>query len=337
MTRAAFVGIGHALPERRVTSTDIEDRVRGGIDPRLIRSGVIESLSGVRERRHAPAGTASSDLAAQAAHRALDDAHLDPEDIDLLIFAAASHDISEPATSNVVQVKTGCVNASVVDIKNACNSFVNALDLAAAAIETGRAKRVLIATGEILSLFIDYDIKGVRELRTKFAALTLGDGGGAAVLEAVDSGNRGVYAGAFMSDGSQWELSTLLAGGTLMGRDTSRSFFECDSSALQDLAVRTVPPVFKNALASVGWTPDDVDLVVSHQVSIGIFERILPVISIPIERAMITVDRYGNTAAASIPLALSTAQEEGRLKRGDKVALVGAAAGWSVGVIPVIW
>lgn len=335
--RAAFAGIGHVLPERCVTSTEIEDRLREGLDARLMRAGVIESLSGVRERRHAEAGTTSSDLAAEAAMRALDDAGMIPGDIDMLIFAAASHDISEPATANIVQVKTGCFNASAMDVKNACNSFVNGLDIASGMIETGRATRVLIATGEVLSCFIDYDIKGVPDLRTKFAGLTLGDAGAAAVLEAVETGDRGVYPGKFMTDGTKWDLSTILAGGTLMIHDMSRGFFECKSSELQDLAVSTLPPVIKNALWSVGWTIDDVDLVVPHQVSQAVIERIGDIMGVPVDNRVVTVDRYGNTAAASIPLALSTAKDEGRVKRGDKVLLVGGAAGWSAGVIPIIW
>ena len=335
--RAAFAGIGHVLPERIVASTELEDRVREGIDDRLMRAGIVESLSGVRERRHAPEGTTSSDLAAQAGLRAIADAGLIPGDIDMLIFAAASHDISEPATANIVQVKTGCFNASVLDVKNACNSFVNALDIAASAIETGRATRVLIATGEILSIFIDYDITGVRELRTKFAGLTLGDAGAAAVLEPVESGHRGVFPGKFMSDGSKWELSTILSGGTLMGRDASKSYFECHSSELQELAVTTLPPVIKDALWSVGWSVDDIDLAIPHQVSRAVIERLSDIMGVPISKCMVTVDRFGNTAAASIPLALSTARDEGRLKRGDKVLLVGGAAGWSAGVVPIVF
>lgn len=335
--RAVFAGIGHVLPDNLVTSNQIEERVRAGLDERLMRAGVIESLSGVRERRHAPAGTISSDLAAAAALRALDDAGMTPNDIDLLIFAAASHDISEPATANIVQVKTGCFNASVVDVKNACNSFINGLDFASSVIETGRAERVLVACGEVLSPFIDYDIEGVRDLRTKFAALTLGDGGAAAVLEVDDSGTRGVFPGKFMSDGSHWELSTILAGGTLMTHDFSRSYFECRSSELQDLAVSTLPPVIKDALFSAGWSIDDVDLFVPHQVSRAVIERLCSVFAMSTDRCMITVDRYGNTAAASIPVALSTAKDEGRLQRGDKVLLIGGAAGWSAGVMPLVW
>ncbi len=335
--RAAIAGIGHVLPERTVTSTEIEDRVREGIDERLMRAGVIEGLAGVRQRHHVEPGTTSSDLAAQAAIKALDDAGMVPEDIDTLIFAAASHDISEPATANIVQVKSGCCNAAVVDVKNACNSFINGLDFASSLIETGRAERVLVANGEVLSPFINYDIKGIRDLRTKFAALTLGDGGAAAVLTPEDSGARGIYPGKFMSDGSHWELSTILAGGTLMIHDFSRGFFECHSSELQDLAVTTLPPVIKDALFSVGWTIDDVDLFVPHQVSLSVIERLCNVFAMTTERCMITVDRYGNTAAASIPLALSTAKAEGRLHRGDKVLLIGGAAGWSAGVMPIVW
>ena len=335
--RAAVAGIGHFLPERTVTSNEIEDRVRQGLDERLMRAGVIESLAGVRERQHVEEGTTSSDIAALAALKAIEDAGMTPADIDMLIFAAASHDISEPATANIVQVKSGCCNASVVDVKNACNSFINGLDFASSIIETGRAERVLVVNGEVLSPFINYDIRGVRDLRTKFAALTLGDAAAAAVLVPDETGTRGIYPGKFMSDGSHWELSTILAGGTLMVRDFSRSYFECHSSELQDLAVSTLPPVIKDALFSVGWTIDDVDLFVPHQVSLSVIDRLCNVLGITNERAMITVDRYGNTAAASIPLALSTAQAEGRLHRGDKVLLVGGAAGWSAGVMPLVW
>jgi 3-oxoacyl-[acyl-carrier-protein] synthase-3 len=187
-------------------------------------------------------------------------------------------------------------------------------------------------------MFVDYEINGIRELRTKFAGLTLGDAGAAAVIEAVEeAGDRGVYAGKFMSDGTHWEKSTILAGGTLMGHDMTHGYFECESSELQDLAVSTIPPMVKDALWSVGWSVDDIDLVVPHQVSLGVIHRILGIFDVPIERCMATVVRYGNTAAASIPLALSTARDEGRLHRGDKVLIVGGAAGWSVGVVPIVW
>jgi 3-oxoacyl-[acyl-carrier-protein] synthase-3 len=335
--RAAFAGIGHFLPDRVVTSTEIEDRVRASVGERVMKAGIIEALSGVRERHYAETGTTSSDLASAAALRALDDAGLTPSDIDMLIFASASHDISEPATANIVQVKTGCFNASVLDVKNACNSFVNALDMASAAIETGRANRVLIATGEVLSLWVNYDIKGIRDLKTKFAALTLGDAGAAAVIEGVEGGERGVYPGKFMSDGTHWELSTIMSGGTLMGHDASRTYFECQSSELQDLAVTTLPPVIKAALWSVGWSVADLDLMIPHQVSRSVIERLCDVFDAPLDRCMVTLDRYGNTAAASIPAALSTAKDEGRLKRGDKVLLIGGAAGWSGGVVPIVW
>ncbi len=335
--RAAFSGIGHFLPDDRVLSSEIEDRVRENLDDRLMRSGVIEGLSGIRERRHAEPGTTSSDLAAKAAINALDASDYTADDIDMLIFASASQDITEPATANILQVKTECFNASAVDIKNACNSFVNALDLAASAIETGRAERVLIASGEMLSIAIDWDISGVKDLRTKFAALTLGDAGAAAVLDTVETGDRGVYPGKFITDGTHWELSTILAGGTLMGRDLSRSYFECQSSALQDLAISTLPAVIKDALYSVGWSIDDVDLFVPHQVSTAVIQTVAEMLGVPVERRVVTVDRFGNTAAASIPLALSTAHSEGRVKRGDKILLVGGAAGWSAGVIPIVW
>lgn len=332
---AIITGLGHYLPEQAVSSAEVERRIQSnGWQPP---AGRLERLTGVTSRRYADPSLASSDLAAAAALLALSDAALQPNDIDVLIFASATHDIAEPATSNLVQVKTGCMNAHTLDVKNACNSFLNALDLAASLIQTGRARRILIASGEMLSPVINWHIQDSQDYQLKFAGLTLGDGGGACVLEASPDPVRGLLPGRFFSAGQHWELSTVLSGGSLLKHDASHMYFECRSNELLALAAQHLPPLIERTLAEIGWTPQDVQLVVPHQVSMTIVHALCATFNYPLERTMVTLDQLGNLAAASIPVALSLARQRGLLSPGDKVLLIGSAAGFSAAVIPMIY
>jgi acyl-CoA:acyl-CoA alkyltransferase len=334
--RALITGTGRYVPDEVWTSDMVEARVAECSGGRRIPKGIIRLASGVVERRYAPDGMWSSELAARAAQRAMTAAGIEPRDVDLLIFASASHDVAEPATANMVQLALGCDRAAVMDVKNACNSFLNGLDVAQAFIETGRAPRVVVATGECLSPTIKWDVGGADDLPSRLAALTLGDAGAACVLEASAAPERGVLRGAFESDGSHWELSTVLAGGSRYGAAPERMFFECRSTKLQHLAVTRIPALVTDVLMKLDWALEDVALVVPHQVSTSVIERIVSLMGYPLDRCMITLDRYGNTAAASIPFALDLAIEEGRVAAGDKVLLVGGAAGFSAAVIPLI-
>ena len=142
--------------------------------------------------------------------------------------------------------------------------------------------------------------------------------------------------GAFESDGRHWELSTVLGGGSRYGAAPERMFFECRSTKLQQLAVTRIPALVTDVLMKLDWALDDVALVVPHQVSRSVIERVASLLGYPLDRCMVTLDRFGNTAAASIPFALDLAIEEGRVAAGDKVLLVGGAAGFSAAVIPLI-
>ncbi|MCD5313291.1 3-oxoacyl-ACP synthase III family protein [Kineosporia babensis] len=328
---------GHAIPDGVITSAEIEALVTERSPNFTMPTGLVERLTGVSERRHAPKGTPSSDLAAQAGLAALRNADVDPLSVDLLIYSSASHDVSEPATSAIVQHKMGARNATFADIKNACNSFLNGLDFASAAIETGRARRVLVVAGEVLSPTINWSIDSSLDLRKKLAALTLGDAGGAVLLEASEDEGRGLLPGRFVSDGSQWELSTVLAGGTLMPHDNSRYYFECDSAGLQALAIEHIPPLIEKTIAELGWGLDEVRRIFPHQVSKGVTQALCSAIGYPQDQVSVTLDRYGNNAAASIPVALSLASEQGLISKGDKLLLVCGAAGFTAGVLPVIW
>jgi 3-oxoacyl-[acyl-carrier-protein] synthase-3 len=335
---ALVTGVGHFLPARDVTSAEVEARVTECSDGFRLPRGLIELLTGVASRRFAGPGEASSDLAAAAGLRALDNAAVDPLAIDLVIFASASHDVAEPATANILQEKLGCTAAAVFDVKNACNSFLNGLDVAHAFIQTGRASRVLVAAGEKLSPTINWVVRDKADLAIKLAAFTLGDGGGACVIEGSErTERRGLLPALFLSEGQHWELSTILGGGTRYGADPERQFFECRSAELQGLAVGNLPGLITKAVESVGWSLDDVDRIIPHQVSRSVIDQISELLGIPTSLSELTLDRFGNTAAASIPIALSLAVGQGRIRRGDKVLLVGGAAGFSAGVIPVIW
>jgi len=334
--RALITGTGRFAPEDVWTSEMVEARVNAHSDGWQIPKGIIRLATGVNERHYAPPAMCASDLAAAAATRAMAAAGIEPRDVDLLIFASASHDVAEPATANMVQIALGCDRAAVMDVKNACNSFLNGLDVAQAFIETGRAPRVVVAAGECLSPTIKWNIAGSDELPVRLAALTLGDAGAACVLEASAAPERGLLRGAFESDGNHWELSTVLGGGSRYGADPDRMFFECRSTKLQQLAVTRIPALVSDVLMKLDWAIEDVKLVVPHQVSSAVIDRIASLLEYPIERCMVTLDRFGNTAAASIPFALDLAIEEGRAGAGDKVLLVGGAAGFSAAVIPLI-
>ena len=331
----ALAGIGRSLPERVVGSVEIEQLVGERSDDFRLPQGLVRLLSGVDERRYAREDETSSDLAAAAAAGALEMAGVEPADVDLVIFAGASHDVSEPATANLVQVKTRCRNAAVFDVKNACNSFLNAIDVATAVIETRRCHTVLVASGEVLSPTVRWNFGRGDDIKSQLAALTLGDAGGACLIS--DGGAGRIHPGCFMSDGAHWELSTIMGGGTLMRHDVSRMYFECDSSRLFEVSAKHIPAVVERALGQAGWTVDDVDLVVPHQASRSIIQLIAAEMGFPASRCEMTLDRFGNTAAASIPVALATAVAEGRVRTGDRILLVGGAAGFSAGVIAVEW
>jgi 3-oxoacyl-(acyl-carrier-protein) synthase III len=332
---SVIAGVGKYIPEKVMTSEYIEKAV--GFEEKFnMPIGTIEKITGVRERRYVNDAQISSDMAYEASKVALETAGVTPEELDVVIFASASHDIAEPATANILQAKLGAINAHCLDTKNACNSFLNGMDIMDAFMKTGRCRVGLVAAGEVLSKFVNWDIETVGELGLGFSAFTLGDGGGAVVLKAEDDEGRGIHKTIFRTDGRAWELATIKGGGTLCPFDTSQNYFVSRSADINRLAIRHIPPIIKSLIMSNGWELGDVDLVVPHQVTRSITERLMRIVGLPLEKAMITLDKYGNSAAASIPMALADAVEEGRVKTGSKVMLVGGASGFSVGVVMVV-
>ncbi len=335
--KATIEGIAYYLPEQRVTSEEVERRVYDTTQFRIPK-GLIERLTGTASRCYREDGTQASDLAVNAAKLALDQSSMDANDIDLLIFASCAQDITEPATANILQEKLEARNAQVFDVKNACNSFLNGIDIAESHIRAGKARTALVAVGETLSLGINWNIQSIEELRTNMAALTLGDAGAAAVLRGdPDANGRGILTSHFESYGDHWRWATLLAGGSMHQLSPEHAYFSGNSRKLRDAAVEYIPAAVKRLLDRVGWKPEEVDVVCSHQVTEVLILDIAERTGIPSHRCIFAIRDCGNTAAASIPICLSRAQKEGRLKPGSKVLLVGGAAGFSVGVIALVW
>lgn len=333
MKSVGILGLGHYLPPDAKSSREVEQAVNEKSQVR-IPSGWLETLTGVQSRCYASNHEASSDLAVLASLNAIKDANVPIDEIDTIIFAAASQDVTEPATANIVQEKLCASEAHVLDVKNACNSFLNALDLGGSAIATGRSQLVLVCTGEVLSPVVKEKLQSVRDLARHFAGLTLGDAGAAVILSG-GLASREILPAAFASDGSYWAASSVPSGGTWLRGDFSRFHLECDSAALMRAALSLVPKVVGRALRRVGWSIDDVSWFVPHQVSRAAIDRIAAEIGVPSERCIITLDRFGNTGAASIPLALSSVRH--LFQPDDRILLIGAAAGFSAAALPMVW
>ncbi len=335
--KVVFAGVGHHLPEKVVTSDEVERRVFETSSYRIPR-GLVAKATGIVERRYRADDEQTSDLALRASLVALERAQMEPDQIDLLIFASCMQDIAEPATANILQEKLGAKRSHVFDIKNACNSFLNGLDVAESIILAGKARTALVAVGETLSMTIDWNICSSGALRSRISGLTLGDAGGAAVLRAEANGNgRGILPTAFRTFGDQWRYATVLSGGSMYRLSEEHAYFRGNSQELREQAVKHIPRLVLETLKNVGWKPQDLDVVCCHQVTVDLVTDLAERCDIPIEKCVVSIRDCGNTAAASIPLCLSRAWSEGRLQPGVKVLLVGGAAGFSVGVVPLVW
>ncbi len=336
-SRAAFAGVGYYLPGEPVTSKVINRRILETTGYELT-DGLIQRLTGVKSRYYRADDEQCSDLAVKGARQAMERADVAADEVDLLIFASCTQDITEPATANIVQEKLGCHGAQVLDIKNACNSFLNGLDVADSHIRTGKSKCALVTVGEALSLSIDWGIRNADDLKSRIASLTLGDAGAAAVLKAVpEEEGRGIMTTRFRSYGEKWRLATVMSGGSVHQFDPKHGYFHSESLALRDAAFELIPGVVAEALESIGWKASDIDVGCGHQVTAEIVKGIQERCGIHAGREIVTVTDCGNTAAASIPLCLGRAYDDGKIKPGKKILLVGGAAGFSVGVLPIVW
>ncbi|MEV0224738.1 3-oxoacyl-[acyl-carrier-protein] synthase III C-terminal domain-containing protein [Streptomyces sp. NPDC050704] len=317
------------LPAGRQTSHAIEDRLREHSPDLRIPAGLLRRLYGLEERVVADDGDLPSTLASRAVDRVLKQAQVEPGDVDLLLFAAVSADVQEPANGHVVAADTG-LTCPVFDVSNACNSVLNALEVADAFIRCGRYRRVLIACGETLSRLSRWTL-GPHELRTGLASLTGGDMGAALLVEA--GATPGIVASTFMANSAGWSAATLFnphqapAQPTGLHIDSEQllaSFLGLDTQARQWLKEQQTDP-------------GDLPLVCVHQPSVPFVRMICERLGVRPGAVMPTFHRTGNMGAATLPLQFALAREQGRLHPGTKTAVFGLASGASSGVMLINW
>jgi 3-oxoacyl-(acyl-carrier-protein) synthase III len=328
--RARILGIASELPPRIRTSADVEALVAEHSPGLRFRRGVIEGTTGIRTRRVAGDDVQCSDLAAAAAGRALADAGLDALDVGLLIFASAGQDLIEPATAHIVQEKLG-TRCPVFDVKNACNSFLNGLQLAESLILSAAYETVLVVAGEVCSRAVKWRVRTVEEFRRHFPAYTMGDAGAAVLVTRSDNG-RGIFFRAFAARSEHWALATIPSGGSMHPRGDEFTYLQGDGPRLRHAFAEVGPVIFQQMLDDAGVRHQDFDRIFIHQVSVSYHREVLRSTGISADRVESTVEEYGNLAAASIPVALSLARARGALTPGDRVLLFGMASGVSIGV-----
>lgn len=327
MRRAALSALGHGLPAREMTNDELATIVDTNDE-------WIFSRTGIRARRVCGEGESTGTLALLAAREALAKAALDPADLDLVILATISGDQVWPATAPWVATELGVPGgrAGAYDLSAACAGFPYALDAGAAAIETGRAERVLVIGADALTRQLDWT--------DRTTCVLFGDGAGAAVLEPTEEPGRGLRTTVLRSDGGGRKHLGVEVGGSLRpvgspGAEGRKDKIHQAGSEVYRFAVTAMPDACLAAMAKAGIGPDEVDLLVPHQANIRIVTAAAERLGIPMARVMTNMERYGNTSAGSIPLALYEAERDGRLTRGMTVLTVGFGGGlvWAANVI----
>lgn len=334
MSRVA--GLGVFLPESTRRTAETEKRLRSGNTHLKLATGLIKRMTGVHTVHVRPDGWEASDLAVAASRLALEES---PGPIDLLLFASASQDLVEPATSHIVAAKLG-LDCPVMDIKNACNSVVNAMQVADALIRSGQYRRVLIASGEGPSVAVRWELKDHDEFIRSFPGYTMSDGGAALVVEAHspeadDAGGAGILATRFVASSQHWNVGTLPGGGTMRPHDPEAAYFDMDGRALQRAFLELGPQPVLDLLDDNGWTWDDFDLVAIHQVALPYLPPIFERLGVPDDRTVLTIAEHGNLASVTLPLQLHLARERGMVRAGSRVLLIGLAGGISLGLVAV--
>ena len=281
----------------------------------------IVERTGIRTRYLAPVGVAASDLALVACQRALEAAGCQPNDIDLIVLATSTPDFVFPSTATILQDKLGITNgAAAFDLQAVCSGFIYALATADKFIRSGSHKRALVVGAEVFSRILDWQDRGT--------CVLFGDGAGAIVLEASDK--PGIHATALHADGRHRDILAV-AGHICNGQPIGDPFLRMDGQAVFKFAVKVLAEVAEEVIAAAGMTKSEIDWIIPHQANIRIMQSTAKKLHMPFEKIVVTVDRHGNTSAASIPLAFDEAVRAGKLGAGDTALLEGVGGGFTWG------
>lgn len=325
-------GLGHALPSRLETVMEIEERIRREAGRLPVPAGILASISGLQTRTAVGPDEHASTLAAAAGRRAMEEAGWSTDDVDLVIFASTSQDQIEPATGHIVAHELGIGGGSVFDVKNACNSFVDGIRVAEGLVATGNARRALVVTGETPTLAANYAVRTTRQFRDSFIGFTVGDAGGAVALEPSDDA-RGVFYSHVWSASQHWDVTGVPGGGSRHPRGDEYLYARGDGGVLRDIVRGFDAEIATRAFGATSTTVDDYALFVIHQVTGPFTDEMIGRLGLPADRVARTIERHGNIAAATFPVAVDEARQAGRVRRGDRVMFVGLGAGISVATL----
>ncbi|SDE70690.1 beta-ketoacyl-ACP synthase III [Terriglobus roseus] len=325
--RAKISSVGTYVPERILTNADLEKMVETNDQWILERTGI-------RERHMAAKGQATSDLAVEAAKDCLAKRGIDASEIDCIIVGTVTPDMLFPATACLVQAKLGATKAWGFDLSAACSAFTYALQVGSKFIESGAHKKVLVIGADTMSSIVDYTDRST--------CILFGDGAGCILLEPCEEGEVGLIDFHHEVDGNGGPALNMPAGGSLKPSshetvDAREHFIRQDGQTVYKFAVRKMMEASETVLANNGVAGTEIAAFIPHQANKRIILATAERLGMPLERVVINIDRYGNTTGGTIPLAMGTALEEGRLKKGDLVLLASVGAGFTVGATLLRW
>jgi 3-oxoacyl-[acyl-carrier-protein] synthase-3 len=326
LLRSRIISTGSYLPEKVLTNFDLEKMVDTSDE-------WITERTGIKERRIADEGQAASDLACEASKAALNRAGLKADAIDLIIVATVTGDMLFPSTACFLQDKLGALNAVGFDINATCSGFLYSLYIADSLIKSNMHKKVLVVGTEILSRITDWDDRNT--------CILFGDGAGAAILEPTEE-DRGILSMHINSDGRMWELLHLPGGGSRnpLSVDAFKKklhYIKMKGNETFKVAVRTLEDLVVKTLEENKLGPSQLTLLIPHQANLRIIQATADRIGIPMDKVIVNLDRYGNTSAASIPIALDEAIRDGRIKDGDYILLEAFGGGFTWASVLIKW
>ncbi len=316
MIHARIAGVGSYLPKKALSNKDLEKMMDTSDE-------WIRERTGIKRRHIAADDETTGSIGLEAARRAIDDAGIDPDEIDLIILGTATPDKVFPSTACIVQRRLGIKGGPAFDVHAACSGFLYGFDLARRYIQTGGAKKALVIGSETLSRITNWEDRGT--------AVLFGDGAGAVVIEACDE--PGIMATHIHANGEYEELLQVRQGVSI-GYDITRkgeAFIEMEGNAVFRRAVATFDAIARETIADLDGHIDDIDWFVPHQANMRIIKAAAKKLGMPMERVIATVDEHANTSGASIPLALDLAVKDGRIKRGDTLLFAAFGAGFTWG------
>ena len=332
MRNSKIAGVGHYVPDNVVSNKDLE-KLMDTTDE------WIRERTGIVERRYFTEGVdTTANMGAAAARKALQMAGLEPKDLDMIVFATLSPDYVFPGSGVLLQRELGIKEIPALDVRNQCSGFVYALSVADQFIKTGMYNNILVVGSEIHSSGLDFTTRG------RGVSVIFGDGAGAVVLTPSENNERGILSTHLHADGEfAEELAVLDPGSNKKERlthemiDSGSIYPHMNGNMVFKHAVTRFPEVIEEALNKNGYKPEDIDMLIPHQANLRITSYIQQKMGLPAEKVMSNIHKYGNTTAASVPIALSEAVEEGRIKEGDLVCLAAFGSGFTWASALIRW